>query len=128
MTGVKVITLIDNVPMGNGHNGLAEIAKKVAKIKVDELATGEVLMFLNRAKDKLKILGSRGVVVGYLKMPKGRRIMLEAIQYIPQTFGSNGAINYDSALTKALTERLQAVRTKHMSPLQAVRAMDRAGL
>jgi hypothetical protein len=129
ISGARVLTLIDNVPMGNGHHGLAEIARKVAKIKVEELGSGEVIMFLNRAKDKLKIVGSRGVVLGYLKMPKGQRIMLEAIQYIPQTFGSSGALNYDKALEKALVQRLQRERGKiHLNPLQVVRAMERAGV
>lgn len=124
----KIVTLIDNVGMGNGHIRLAEIAKRVAKIDVEELGPGQIVMFLNRAKDKLKIMGHRGVVTGYLRMPKGQRIMMEAIQYLPQTFGS-GEINYDSALREALRTRLQRGRNQtRVSPMQAVRAMERAGL
>lgn len=127
-TGTRIITLIDNVSMGNGHIGLALIAKKHAKIKVEELGPGEIVMFLNKAKDKLKIIGHKGVVMGYLRQPHGKRIMLEAIQFIPQTFGGSGAIHYDRALEEALTKRLQRDGSRRPSPLQVVRAMERAGV
>lgn len=83
-------------------------------------------MFLNRKRDKLKIMGAGGKVLGYLRMPSGQRIMLDAIQFIPRTFGATG-FNYDEALQQALGARLSAA-SRARSPLQAYRAMANAGL
>lgn len=102
---VRTIKLFHDINMGMGHKALSEILAKEA-IKLDQLESGSIVMFINKKMDKLKILGAHGLVVGYLKMPDGQRINLSAIQYIPQTFGANGAINYTSALRKALTQRL----------------------
>ncbi len=100
----RIVLLVDNVHMGLSHDGLARLAVSF-KADASKLGEGELLMFLNRAKDKLKILGAGGRVVGYLKMEKGRRIALDAIRFLPETFGANG-FSYDSALSKALAEKL----------------------
>ncbi len=102
----KIIRLIDGVHMGLGHLGLELLARKNFGIEAKNLGPGEILMFLNRKRDKLKILGAGGHVVGYLRMPHGQRIMLEALQYIPQTFGHSGEINYSASLKRALAEQL----------------------
>lgn len=128
MKHVRIIRVIDNVNMGLGHDGIARLCLEQFKFDVTKLGEDMLVMCLNRAKDKLKIIGCQGKVVGYLKNPKGRKIMMEAIQFIPTTFGANG-FNYDDALKKALSERL--VRTasqQRVGPLQAYRAMERAGL
>lgn len=86
------------------HDGLAEMARK-AKVKIEELEEGDLLMFLNRAGDKMKLLGAQGKVIGYLRMPKQQKIMREALQYIPATFGAKG-FDYDAACKKSLEQRL----------------------
>lgn len=127
MTPTKIVLLIDNVHMGLGHDGLTAVARKFKK-NPEALQDGELLMFLNRRRDKLKIMGSAGRVIGYLKMPKGNKIMLEAIQYIPQAFGASG-INYDYALRSALQSRLvRRVEESRRGPLQAWRAALHAGV
>lgn len=113
--------------MGLGHDGLTLIAKKF-KVNPEKLGEGEIIMFLNRGRDKLKILGKQGKVIGYLKMPNKNRIMLDAIQYIPQCFGADGSLNYDAAIKKALDERLAKQRAKPTSPLVAFRAARKAGV
>jgi hypothetical protein len=128
MSHPKIILLIDNVNMGLGHPGLTALARKFKKDPAT-LKDGELLMFLNRKRDKLKMMGHQGIVLGYLRMPKGRQIMLEAIQYLPKAFGAQGEINYDRALHTVLSDRLAKKHLpKSVSPLQAYRAMERSGL
>lgn len=92
--------------MGLSHPGLIEIAKK-AKINVDKLGTDELLMFINRRCNKVKILGAQGKVIGYLRTPDEKPLMLEALQYLPQTFGAAGW-DYSDACRIALAKKLNA--------------------
>lgn len=136
----KVILLIDNVSMGYGHDGLKETAKKfgidIDRMRADVIREGKdpqeelghlLLMFLNRAKDKLKILSAAGLVVGYIRMPRGHRIMLDAIQYLPKTFGSSG-FNYDAALKQALQNKLARPINRPVNPLRVYKASQEAYL
>ena len=91
--------------MGLGHEGLALLARK-AKVNLDEMGGTDMLMFMNRAGDKMKVLGANGQVVNYLKMKRGQVIMKEALQFIPHAFGVTGGFNYDQACKIALTKKL----------------------
>ena len=63
------------------------------------LAAGEYLVFVNRARDKVKMFAS-GNVVAYLRMDKGK-LDPRVIQYLPRHF--NGVkINYDGAMRDVL--------------------------
>jgi len=103
MTKPRICKLFFDVNMALGHDGLAELAKK-AGVKLDLLDTGDLLMFLNRKGTRLKVLGAQGKVVGYLRMPDNRPIMREALQFIPQTFGSEG-FDYTHACRIALSHK-----------------------
>lgn len=124
---MRIKLLIKNVNMGNGHLGLASVAKKF-KCDLEKIDGQDVVMFLNSAGDKLKIVGAKGTVVGYLRMPKGRKIYLEAIQWLPQTFHASGRIDYDAACKKALERALVREHGGTVSPLEAYRAAKLAGL
>lgn len=100
----RILKLVQGVHMGLGHDGLRELLKK-NKIDVSTLMQGELIMCMNKKGDKLKVVGFGGIVIGYLKMPKGDQIMKEALQYIPQAFGSEG-FDYNKACRKALENRL----------------------
>lgn len=91
--------------MGLGHDGLRRLAIK-GSVNLDALASDDLLMFLNKRGDKLKVVGAQGRVLAYLKMPGGQRIMREALQYIPATFG-HSSFDYSSACSKVLHERLR---------------------
>lgn len=91
--------------MGLGHDGLRVFLKKYAKIDLENLGEGDLVMCINKHGDKLKVIGHRGLVLGYLKMPGNTKIMREALQFIPQTFGGAG-FNYDSACKQVLEKRL----------------------
>jgi hypothetical protein len=127
MNHPKIIFLLVDVNMGLGHPGLIALARK-NKVNPETTKDGHLLMFLNRKRDKLKMLGHQGIVLGYLRMPKGQQIMLEAIQYLPRAFGADGAINYDQALKTVLESRLSRPKSKSVGPLQAYRAKERSGL
>lgn len=114
-----IIAAIDNVNMGSGHDGLALVAKKF-KVPVGSLGANEVILFLNRAKDKLKILGAQGMVLGYVRMPQGRRLPLDAIQYIPQCFSNDGRLDIESAISKSVTKAMEK-RSKPGSSMAAYR-------
>ena len=118
--------VLDNVNMGLGHDGLTALAMKLG-IDPSKLQAAELILYINRAKDKIKILGKEGKVLGYLRFPKGKRISTEAIQFIPQTFSDSGEINYDAALKEALGKILGG-ESKTASPLQIYRRMKSSGL
>lgn len=95
----RIVAAFDGVNMGKSHQGLAELAK-LWHVKVDELNDGELILFLNTRRDKLKVLGSQGQVLAYVKLQDGRRLPLEAIQYIPKTFAAKGKLDLDAAITE----------------------------
>lgn len=113
--------------MGLSHVGLAKISEKFGT-KVEQLGGDSLLMFLNSKGDKLKILGKQGQVLAYLRTKNGQKLALDAIQYIPQTFGG-GSFNYEAALQTALNKRFERKNAQiASSPLQLFRAKERAGL
>jgi hypothetical protein len=125
MSKPRIIQLVENVHMGLGHDGLKDLLKR-AKIDVSKIEDAELVMCLNTKGDKLKVIGCKGMVLGYLKMPNGQKIMKEALQFIPRTFGSGG-FDYDAACKSALDEKLN-IRTRVVGPIKAAQAMREAGL
>lgn len=97
----RIIRVLTGVNMALGHDGLALIIKKEANIDVRVIDSGEMVLCINGAYNKLKAIGGGGVVLGYLKMPKGRTLMKEAVQFIPKVFGGDG-FTYDDACKQAL--------------------------
>jgi hypothetical protein len=96
--------------MSCGHDGLARIAAK-KRLHIKDLAPGELVCFINRKQDRIKVLAGTAEedghgVMGYYRSPRGR-IEVAAIQYIADSF-LGGAIDYDSALRKTLTKNLSA--------------------
>lgn len=113
-----------NVNMGKGHQSLALFARQKGK-DPKRLGEDELLLFINRKNDKMKVMGHGGLVIGYLRLESGK-IDMEALQYIPTTFGANG-LDYPAALRQALEQRL-ARRATQEGPLNIYRAQVRAGL
>lgn len=98
-----------DVDMRGRHEALAEHAKKERKFNIEKLNPGDMMAFINRARDRIIVLAgvdekdSYGVL-GYYRSPHGR-IDPHAIQYIPSAF-SGGRLDMNEALRKSLTERL----------------------
>ena len=102
----RIIRFFPQADLRCQHLGLAKVAASVG-INVHKLAPGEFVIFLNNARDKLKMYAS-GNVLAYLKMPQGTRVDLNVIQHIPRFF-SGGKINYDAALKKQIKRELDRV-------------------
>lgn len=95
----RIVLAIENVHMGLAHDGLASLAKKF-KFNVEKLEVGEMILFLNRKRDKLKIYGCNQCL-GYYRSPGGR-IALEALQYLPTAFSGQATIDLSEAMEKSL--------------------------
>lgn len=112
--------------MGLSHDGIAKLLKKKLKLDVVDLAGSDLVMVINRRGDKLKVIGAKGLVIGYLRMPDGNRIMKDALQYIPATFGAKG-FDYDAACKTALEARLlQHSGFKTRKPIGSLEAYRRS--
>lgn len=104
---MRIARVFLNVSMIQGHDGLVKI---VRSFKLKGLTKDDLIVFINRKRNRCKIL-SGSDVVAYLRLPKGL-IDLNAIQYIPQSLGALGQLHYDEGLKKSLLERL-AVKDKN---------------
>lgn len=127
MSRPRIRKLVEGVHMGLGHDRLAKLIKRKADIDVYELTDSDLIMCLNSHGDKMKILGCRGLVLGYLKMPNKQKIMKEALQFIPRTFGSGG-FDYNAACRDALEQRFATMRHRKAGPLAAAAAKQAAGV
>lgn len=112
-----------NADLRNGHQGLAAMAKK-DRISVDQLEAGQYLVFINTAKNKMKVYTANNIVA-YLRLNRGR-IDLATISKIPQSF-QGGDIHYDDALKSRLLETLE-IKSRQVSALEVFRASRRAGV
>jgi hypothetical protein len=101
----KIRKLVQGVHMGLGHDGLKIFLEEHAGIRVSEMQGNDLVMCINSKGDKLKVIGCKGRVLGYLKMPRGEKIMRDALRFIPETFGASG-FDYDLACRRILTQRL----------------------
>lgn len=105
MRNPRIVLAMSNVSMALGHDGLRTLASKHG-LELDTLQPGDLALFMNTQRDKLKMIGAKGIVLGYLRMPKGQKMPLEAVQYIPRAFASDGSVSLDKAIRTHLAERL----------------------
>jgi hypothetical protein len=109
--GSRVLRVILNTNLGNGHDGLKKIAAKVAGIGIEKLQAGEYLVFINSARDKMKVYAS-GNIIAYLRLPRGQILNLATIQEIPRVFRGDGQIDYPAALKSALLQAFEGKRKR----------------
>lgn len=107
MSRPRIVAVIDNTNMSSSHDGLGRIARKL-KIAIDTLERNDLIVFLNRAKTRMKVLGGAGSIIGYVRMPKNQVLPLDAVQYLPEVFATTGKIDVAEAIKKSVTARLQA--------------------
>jgi hypothetical protein len=130
---MRIKLLILDIPMGLSFDGLGHIAREL-RCDPDDLSPQEVVMFLNKQRDKLKILGRNGSkandiveVIGYIRAPRGQPLSLDAIQFLPQTFHEKGRFDYSAALKLSLQKAFETATKRRgerrvISPLEAYRA------
>lgn len=105
-----------------GHQGLSDLAKKDG-IRVKDLAPGEMIVFVNAKRDRVKVYASSNVLA-YLRLERGS-IDLNTIREIPKAFQGSGKIDYDKALKEtvesALMRRAAQKRSNLAAPLTVMR-------
>jgi hypothetical protein len=99
----KILQCFLNVNMQNGHDGLADICKTNG-IKVKEIEPGSYVVFINTARDKLKLYAA-GQVLAYLRLEKGQKLNMQVIKELPRVFDGR-QINYDLALKKVIEDMM----------------------
>ena len=88
------------------HDGLSKIAID-NKLNVHKLKHGEHAVFINRSKNRIKML-SHGGVLSYLKLKRGEVLDLNTLKYIPAAFNDSGdlKVSYSNALKKVVKGRI----------------------
>lgn len=95
----RVLQVFLNADLRCSHDGLREIAKK-GGLDVKDLQPGQYIVFLNAAKDRLKLYAANNVVA-YMKQPDGGKIDPRMIAELPRAFNGT-TINYETAIKEAL--------------------------
>lgn len=98
----NIIRIFTDVDMRCSHIGLSKIADK-ENVLLDELDSGEHILFLNRKGSKMKIY-SKNNILSYLSSDK--RLELSTLKYFTECFGAKG-FQYNEALKKVLLEKLR---------------------
>lgn len=91
-------------------DGLMNLCRK-HKLRPEYFDRGQLIVFINTARNYIKVLacnGSPAPVLASYRLPSGRIYDLSAVQYIPEAFNSNGAVDFDYALKTALENKLGA--------------------
>ena len=110
---MKSVHVFFGVDMRSMHNGLEKLCLK-HKVNLRELATNEAVVFINRAKDRVKTYSYNGVI-SYIKFEDSSRpFNMDAIDEIPKAFKKDGTLNYPKALKAALERKLKNRRFKEV--------------
>lgn len=99
----KALRIFLNTDMRCAHEGLSKLAAD-NKIKVETLEPGEYLIFINTAKNRIKLYACNNIVAYYRS--KNGQIDLKTIAKIPQAFKGSGKIDYDASLREVIEEHL----------------------
>lgn len=108
---MKLRGIVWDADLRGRQGGLAVQMKQSAKLTPADLDPGEVVVFVNRTRDKIAVLAgvaeddSRGVMSYYVS-PHGRCDML-ALKYIPRSLGASGHMDMNEATRQAILERFR---------------------
>lgn len=100
----RVVHVFLNTHMGLGHDGLTAYAAK-HKVDLGALSQGAHVVFINRARDKVKMY-SANEVVHYKRLKSGEKLRMESLQHFPKCFTAEGELNYSQALAKSFEKYL----------------------
>ncbi len=113
----RILRAFFNSDLRCGHEGLAKMAKD-QEVDVMRLEPGQFVIFVNHAKDRLKLFTSNNIIA-YLKLVKGQVLDMRTIALIPKAFQAKGSIDYDAALKEVIQQNLGRKRRQVTSPLEA---------
>jgi hypothetical protein len=105
----RILQVFFDADMRCGHEGLELLAKK-HKIDLKKLDPGNFVVFVNSAKDRLKIYTAYNVIA-YMKSPAGK-IDMRAVQFIPKAFEAKGTLTYDEALKELFEKQLPIMKDR----------------
>lgn len=97
----RAIHFFGNVPMTNGHDGLAEIAAE-HKVKLDDLKPGEFVAFVNKTFTAMKLLCPGGVLIHW-RNPSHRVLFKEVVDTLPQ-FMADADIGFSLDVKQAIAK------------------------
>lgn len=110
MNTPRLLRVILNADLRNGHEGLAEVAKD-HKLSISKLMPGEFILFLNTDRTKAKLYGAEGVL-SYVRSPSGR-LNMQVLSRFSHAFLA-GKIGYDDGLKTVLREQLSKKGEKEL--------------
>ena len=103
---MKILRCLMGADLRCGHEGLKlQIARQ--KLDLSTLEEGDLVVFINNARDKIKVFASGPNLFAYYRAPKGSKIDLKAIQYIPRAFQYRGLIDYEQSLKEMLEREVK---------------------
>lgn len=105
----KVVHIFKDTPMSYQHTGLAELAINRG-VKLEKLSPGEHVVFLNVARDKVKIYTSGGLL-SYYKSPSGK-LNLHVLSETPKFFSLDTGMDWKAADEAALNKLLAIKKRK----------------
>lgn len=103
-TAGRILQCFVNADLRLGHPGLSALARKY-KIDVNQLGAGELVVFINPRRTKMKIFAANQVLA-YIR-PASGHVDLNTVRYFPAVFNAKGKIDYDEALKISVTEALK---------------------
>lgn len=101
--------VIADVNMGMAHTGLDKLITAHAKANrlfAQSVKDGDLILFINKKKNRCKLFSHNGEVMGYLRLYGGRTLSQATVDLIPATFG--GSVAYSGAVKSAFTRFMQA--------------------
>lgn len=101
---MRVIQIFFKADLRCQHDGLAQIAK-LKGVDVTKIKPGEFVVFVNAAKNRLKLFAANGVVAAW-RARAGQEINMLAIAEIPAAFAATGELKYSDALKAAIEKQL----------------------
>jgi len=113
---VRTVHVILGADLRGAHGSLEKQAGS-NKIELKRLKSDEAIVFINRAKDKVKTYSGNGVI-SYVRFDDKRRgIDLDALNEIPRAFSATGQLDYTKALRLTLEKKLALKNFKRTEAL-----------
>ena len=101
----RIVRIFLDVDFRNQHDGLAKLARE-NNVSVGSLKDGEHIIFINTARNKIKMYSNRDVL-SYMRLPSGRKVDLEALVEMTKCFKGDIKVSYKTALTKKVKDKLR---------------------
>ncbi len=110
-SGTKIIQVFLDADCRFMLGGLIALCKK-NKLFIEEMAVGQMIVFINTARNYIKLLACNGTpspILACYRLPRGRIIDLAIVAEIPKAF-KGGNLDYDEALRAAISKRFAKKR------------------